>query len=202
MDVKFFCNFNLGDKCQSPTCRSKLVNWEIIHKAIVNSHHGHTKLRKMFCVELVLQCYEVSSHLPASMRGMLQIRLWRRIVMSFKSVVRVCWYCRCCFCCLHCGIVWHFGYGIRSKWLHAHRCDSYVSRGHKYQTDMRVKLCHVQATSSNNRWRSWHSCFVSARHISQTGTGCSASSFQGKSYCCFSSCASVQNKVIRLHLVY
>jgi len=49
MDVKFLCNFNLGDKCQSSTCRPKFVNWEIIHKVTINSHHGHAKLHKMFC---------------------------------------------------------------------------------------------------------------------------------------------------------
>lgn len=28
-------------------CWPKLENWDIIHKPTVNSHHGHTKLRKI-----------------------------------------------------------------------------------------------------------------------------------------------------------
>jgi hypothetical protein len=45
MVVKFLCYYKDGDKCQSSTCGPKLLDWEIIHKATVDSHHGHTKLR-------------------------------------------------------------------------------------------------------------------------------------------------------------
>jgi hypothetical protein len=48
MDVKYLCAFNLGRERQSSACMHTLVNWEIIHKPTVNSHHGHTKLHKMF----------------------------------------------------------------------------------------------------------------------------------------------------------